>query len=395
MRRALFVLGLVVIGCSTDGVIGSLASDTPPPGAAGDDSDAGGDDAGPAGPVPREANAVGAGGASTCVRTASKGARCWGENQTGSLGIGDDSVKTSATPVTPQSLDHVAAIASGQTSQCALKEDGTVLCWGDIYVGDFASGGGVQTFTHLPVMNPLGIDGVGSVARVAVGLYFTCLLGTNGELRCYGMNDVGQLGVGSTEIKALPTTVNGFDGSVRAVSASMGGQYTCAVTSAGSVWCWGKLPRAGVVTSPRRVDGIDDAVDIAVGSAHACIRTKSGGVRCWGANGYGQLGNGENADSDTPKDTLYLSDIAMIATGANHTCAVRTEGTVFCWGDNANKQLGDSTDGTRPSLVLPASFAARFVSCGMAHTCAWGDGGHVKCWGADESFELGPQDATF
>src|SRR3954469_21808610 len=107
MRSALYVLTIAVVGCSTEGVIGSLAGETPPS-ASGDD--AGDDAAVDAGAVPREANAIGAGGASTCVRTASKTARCWGENQTGSLGIGDDSITVSAKPVAPQALDHVAAI---------------------------------------------------------------------------------------------------------------------------------------------------------------------------------------------------------------------------------------------------------------------------------------------
>jgi alpha-tubulin suppressor-like RCC1 family protein len=390
MRNALLIFTIAVVGCSTEGVIGSLASETPP---STDGEDAGDDAASvDAGLVQREANAIGAGGASTCVRTASKTARCWGENQTGSLGIGDDSITESAKPVAPQALDHVAAIASGQASHCALREDGKVLCWGDIYAGDFTGG---HSLGHLPVMNPLEIESSGPVARMAVGLYFTCLLGPSGDVRCWGMNDVGQLGVGTTETKSLPTTVNGFDAPVRTISSSMGGAFTCAATSAGSVYCWGKLYDATIAKSPRRVAGIDDAVDVAAGAEHVCARTRAGGVRCWGSNASGQLGTGDTSDSSTPRDALYLSDVAQIAAGARHTCAVRTEGTVFCWGANTNGQILDSQDGTRPWMVLQASFAGRYVACGMAHTCAWADGGHVKCFGDDSYSELGPADATF
>ena len=122
--------------------------------------------------------------------------RCWGENGTGSLGIGDTNPPSSATPVTPTPLGKVQALAAGETSQCALMHDGKVFCWGDIYIGDFNG----MTIDHLPSVSPSSIEGVGEVRRIAVGRYFTCLLDSTGAARCFGLNDRGQLGLGSTLI---------------------------------------------------------------------------------------------------------------------------------------------------------------------------------------------------
>ena len=395
IAAAVAVLG-VLAACSSEGVIGSLARGSPE---AGEDAEGSVEpvEAGVAEPLGLPTTAIAAGGESTCVKTASSEVRCWGENASGSLGIGSTDPSSSAAPVTPTPLGKVQALAAGERAQCALTPAGKVFCWGDMFVGDFNG----LTIDHLPVTSPLEQVGVGEVARIAVGRYFSCLLGSSGDVRCFGLNDHGQLGVGSTERKYLPTTVAGFDGPVTSISASMGGLFVCATTHPGSVYCWGDntngqlLPDKGVVMSPQRVALSERALEVASGGSHACARLVTGSVKCWGAGGLGQLGNGATASSTTPVEVLYLTDVVTLATGLAHTCAVRREGTVFCWGDAADGQAGRQADPSRPLLVRPASFGAQFVSCGLKHSCAWGTGGHVECWGSDASLQLGPGKATF
>jgi alpha-tubulin suppressor-like RCC1 family protein len=382
---AIAIAGVAAIAaCSSEGVVGALAKDSAD--GASDGPDLG--DAGPAPPLTPSATAIAAGGASTCVKTSAGDVRCWGENGSGSLGIGDVEPPTSAEPVTPTPLGKVRA----------LRQDGKVSCWGDIFIGDFNG----QPIDHLPAPSPFSIEASGEIAHVAVGRYFTCLLGTGGDVRCFGLNDKGQLGVGSTDKKYLPTTVNGFDGPVTSISASMGGLFVCATTHPGSVYCWGDntdgqiAGEKGAVTEPRKMEKLEDrAVEVVSGGAHVCVRLASGSVKCWGSGDRGQLGNGGKSTSSVPVDVLYLTDVTMLAAGLHHTCAVRSEGSIFCWGEDGNGQAGASPDSSRPTLVRPASFGAEFASCGLAHSCAFGKGGRVECWGSDARSQLGPGPATF
>lgn len=393
------LVATIAIGCSSEGVVGALARDTPDAGAS-EDAGASGEPPEPAlaEPVPRATTPIAAGGESTCVKTKTGEVKCWGENASGSLGIGDTSPSSSATPVSPTPLPRMQAVVAGERAQCALSAKGEAYCWGDIFIGDFNG----QPIDHLPVASPLPIEGASEIARIAVGRYFTCLLGREGDVRCFGLNDKGQLGVGSTDKTYLPTSVTGFDGPVTSVSASMGGLFVCATTHPGSVYCWGDNTRGqiaaakGPVTEPRKVQGLPErAVEVVAGASHACVRLVSGNVKCWGAGEAGQLGNGQKTSSTTPVDVMYLTDVASLAAGRDHTCAVRREGTVLCWGDDVEGQAGSLPDASRPSLVLPASFGAQSVSCGLQHSCAWGTGGTIKCWGSNGRSQLGPGTATF
>jgi alpha-tubulin suppressor-like RCC1 family protein len=387
-----------IVACSSEGVIGALAREAPDAGTPLEASVDVLDDAGAAPPLARSTTAIAAGGASTCVKLANNQMRCWGENRSGSLGIGDTEPPSSAEPVAPLVVDKVQALAAGEYAQCALTAAGKVFCWGDIFIGDFNG----QLIEHMPSVSPFSMEAVGAIARVAVGRYFTCLLGTGGDVRCSGLNEHGQLGIGSKELQHLPTTVTGFDGPVTSISASMGGLFVCATTYPGSVYCWGEtasgqiLPGSGDVTTPQKVQGLTEpATEVVSGGSHACVRLLSGNVACWGAGDLGQLGDGKRTSSTTPVDAMYLTDVAYLAAGREHTCAVRKEGTVFCWGNDADGQTGGTPDPSRPSLVKPTAFGAKLVSCGRAHTCAWAAGGRVECWGSNSSSQLGPGQGTF
>lgn len=393
------VAAVVLAACASEGVVGSLAKEPPDAGASSaEPPDGGVDDGALAEPIARTTTALAAGGESTCVRTKSGEVKCWGENASGSLGIGDTEPASIAEPVAPTPLAKMQAVAGGERSQCAVSAAGKVFCWGDIFIGDFNG----QPTDHLPAASPFPVEGVGDVSRLAVGRYFTCLLGSAGDLRCFGLNGKGQLGVGDTEKRYLPTTVTGFDGAVTSISASMGGLYACATTRPGSVYCWGDNTDGqissdeGPVTSPRKLQRLPErAVEVVAGRAHACARLVSGSVKCWGANDRGQLGNGKKTASSVPVEAMYLTEVTSLAAGRDHTCAIRREGTLFCWGDDTAGQAGGTPDGSRPSLVKNAAFGAAFVSCGLAHSCAWGAGGNVECWGSDSRSQLGPVKATF
>jgi alpha-tubulin suppressor-like RCC1 family protein len=386
-------VALVVGACSSEGVVGALARNTDAGASEGGDPLDGGSD--PA--APRTNGPLAVGGTSTCVRTSDdRTVRCWGDNFHGTLGLEDTVPQTSAEPVTPIGLESVVSLAAGERAYCALREGGAVYCWGELPVS-FNS----QPLDPLPVPSPFEIGGLGEVKALAVGRHFSCALETEGELRCWGLNDEGQLGIGSFERQDLPTTVDGFDGAITSITASMGGVFACATTAPGSVYCWGKVD-GDRVKAPRKVDGLDDAgraVEVVAGADHTCARFENGGVRCWGANDEGQLGDGTTTARSAPLAPLSLSDIIGLAAGRAHTCALRREGAVLCWGANDDGQVLDTNgpETKRPVIVdaLGPSTPVAALGCGLAHTCVWAEDGHVRCWGSNTRSQLGPEEATF
>jgi alpha-tubulin suppressor-like RCC1 family protein len=201
--------------------------------------------------------------------------------------------------------------------------------------------------------------------------------------------------VGATANAALTIHVNGA-GMIRAESISGGSFHTCALTTAGSVKCWGRngLGELGDGTNissatPVDVVGLGSGIAaVSAGGLHSCALTTSGAVKCWGENQYGQLGDGTNTYSTTPVNVVGLgSGIATVSAGAGHSCAVTTAGAVKCWGSNAIGQLEDGTNAnsTTPVEVVGLGSGVATVSAGGAHSCAVTTTGAVKCWGINGS----------
>jgi alpha-tubulin suppressor-like RCC1 family protein len=248
------------------------------------------------------------------------------------------------------------------------------------------------------------------VIAVTAGDDHTCALTDEGVVKCWGSNNFYQLGDGTTEIRSnIPVDIDGFgkDGEV-AIAISAGANHTCAITQTGGLKCWGynQLGQLGNVTpycdffycskTPVDVDGFDDAgedaIAISAGGNHTCAITTTGGVQCWGYNEFGQLGNSLTTDSSIPVDVVGLSsNVISVSAGDQHTCAVTSSGAVKCWGYNYDGQLGDSltTDSSIPVDVVGLSSGVKAVSAGTGHTCAITGTDGVKCWGDNTHGQLG------
>jgi alpha-tubulin suppressor-like RCC1 family protein len=193
------------------------------------------------------------------------------------------------------------------------------------------------------------------VRSVSSGFWHTCAVTSAGAAQCWGENEYGQLGIGSTTNSAVPVTVAGLSSGVVAVSA--GGDHTCALTSAGAVVCWGlnylgQLGDGSTTDSavPVKVAGLpSSAVAISARGSHTCAVLAGGEIACWGDNGNGQLGNGATTPSAVPVPVLGVSSAIAVSAGGGYTCALTSTGAVVCWGDNGNGQLGNES--TVGSLV--------------------------------------------
>ena len=303
---------------------------------------------------------------------------CWGDNASGQLG--DGSPGSSATPVPVGGLTDSTAITARWAHFCALLDDRGVQCWGDNSNGQLGEG---QPGTATV---PVRVVGVNDALAVSVGQAHTCTLLADGAVRCWGDNGFGQLGDGTTTDKALPVAVSGVSD---AISIAAGEQHTCAVVGDGTVRCWGQTiygQLGGSGSQPVIVTDLGEVAAIAAGSAHTCALLNDGTVRCWGFNGDGQLGDGTRTNSIVPVAVAGLSGATAISAGNGHSCALVDGGTVRCWGSNYYGQLG-GTD-TQPVVVTGISTAVS-VTAGYFHTCALLADTTVRCWGNNQYAQLG------
>ena len=195
---------------------------------------------------------------------------------------------------------------------------------------------------------------------VASGYSHTCAILDNGSVTCWGVNDDGQLGNGTTTNTNTPSNaINLGTGRTAMRISTDGGFHTCAILDNGSVTCWGRNSSGqlgnGTTTStntPSNAINLDTgrtATAITTGAYHTCAILDNGSVKCWGLNSVGQLGNGTTTNTNTPSNAINLGtgrNIVEITGGGKQSCAILDNSTVKCWGRNTYGQLGlgDNTD---------------------------------------------------
>lgn len=217
------------------------------------------------------------------------------------------------------------------------------------------------------------------VQQVSAGSAHSCAVTEQGGVKCWGSNSAGQLGDGSSTDRYTQVDVAGLGVGVSAVVN--GGVHTCAITSAGGVKCWGSNASGQLgdgsnnsqQNTPVNVNGLASGVmAIAAGASFTCALTSAGGVKCWGLNSSGQLGDNSLFNRASPVDVQGLTaNVAGITAGSNHTCALLKSGGMKCWGSNANGQLGDNSTIQRSTAVDVIGLAngVAAIAAGGAHTC--------------------------
>lgn len=321
----------------------------------------------------------------SCARRSGGSVVCWGGNDVGQLGTGDNVTGFVATPTLRLTDTRALAIGSTADFSCALRANGDAECWGFNWGGQL--GGGFAGRVAEPAL-----VNVNNATALAAGADSACAV-SNGEVWCWGDNDFGQLGDGTRTARFGPVKVLGVSS---ATSVVVRDTFACAVLSDRSVRCWGDnslgqlgdgtaMPRSGPVT----VTVVAQADELALGSNFACART-GGTVKCWGGNQNGQLGDGSQMSRPSGVTVPGLTDAVSVAIGHSHTCIARATGAVWCWGYDAEGQVGDS--GTMPRLtpwVVPFISTAVSVANGIHFTCARLSNNEVKCWGDGSNGQLG------
>lgn len=296
-------------------------------------------------------------------------AAAWGWNTWGTLGNGEHEVTAQLTPVTVAptwSGQGLETIDGGVDHSCVVVE-GRVWCWGYNQWGQVGDGTTTTRLTPTPV-DTSGDLGGRTVTDLAVGgglatggAAHTCVV-ADGEVFCWGENASGRLGDGTDEDRRTPVAVDTF----------------------------------GVL------DG-RTVTQVAAGMEHTCALA-DGEVFCWGTNVDGQLGWGfpdvglpaeDQQSSNVPvalDDRGDLPESAVVAIAANHwtTCAV-ADGGVYCWGSVTDV---DGTGRISPSPIdidhgrLLVDRTVTDITAGDDHFCVIADG-EVFCWGVNQFGQLG------
>jgi hypothetical protein len=339
------------------------------------------------------ATKVASGRVHTCALTTSGAVRCWGENQF--LQSGGPVDHTALVPFEMSGLAAVSALSAGDDFTCALLTGGTVSCWGQNTSGQLGSGREVVDSTVLQnSATPISVAGLSGVKKIDLGATHACALTAAGGVKCWGANDIGQLGnlpdssdVGLSRLSTKTVDVQGLTSGV--LDIAVNDNFSCAVTAAHAVVCWGGLGDF----EPTLIAGFESGVQalFAGGSGYStgpvlCAVMVSGELKCMSSGGAGSsplLGRGANPEPDgrIPAPVFGISGgVTDVSVGVSVGCAV-VSGALQCWGDGPLGVGPSPTYSVVPVTVSALGSGVLSVSVGLAGSAAVSSAGGVLCWG--------------
>lgn len=256
----------------------------------------------------------------------------WGANERNQLG--DGTTTGSAVPVRVVGLSGVfTAVAAGRFSGMALRNDGTVWEWGRYFGMD--ANGYLETRLRSTAFQ---VPGLTSVTAISGGLNHKMALLQDGTVKVWGYSFLNALGLGPDIYFApVPETVPGLN---NVISINATWDLSVALKSDGTVWTWG-LNDVGQLgtgstdqypsTPPSRVSQISDVIAIATGYIHVLALKSDGSIWTWGYETGGRLENGIILNSNVPVRVSAPGTMTAITAAGRHNLAIKADGTVFDW----------------------------------------------------------------
>jgi alpha-tubulin suppressor-like RCC1 family protein len=321
---------------------------------------------------------------------------CWGDDQSGQLGLGSGANEI-AIP-TQVGTAQWTQLSAGSYHVCGLQTDGSLWCWGRNNEGELGidESGGTIYWQYEPAR----VAGSVTFTQVAAGYLHTCAVASDQTQYCWGENSYGQFGTGTQGGSRVPVQVS----TAATLQVAAGGYMTCAIRSDHSLWCSGynyfgelgdgssgSTTGGGYHLSPVQAAGSWNKV-VAI-SIHTCGITTTGHLRCWGWNAHGNLGDGTTTDRWVPEVVgADHADWTDVAVGGQHTCGTRAGGALYCWGNDDRGQLALSEDrapiNASPMLVEGVT-GVTSIGAGAWHTCAVTGTHLLECTGVAALGQLG------
>ncbi|MEM9190690.1 MAG: RCC1 repeat-containing protein [Myxococcota bacterium] len=348
--------------------------------------------------LPGPVTAIEGGGDSTCALI--DGAPwCWGDNDRGQLGLGDQIDRGSPAPI--GDLSRVSQIVMGSQHSCAVTDDGRLFCFGAAGRGQIGHGPSPAQVTTPMEIRRFGADlDPSDVAQVATSSRHTCARREDDSVWCWGSFLDGRLGVlGEPENTALPSPI-GFS----ATNIRAGYDHTCGLSN--GLFCWGSDSHGqsgggGAIERSTPFElGVPAVQSMAAGNDHTCLVAGADPGRrevlCFGRGGSGQLGRGSAESSAVPVPVedeaarAALVGVDQVSAGAGHTCALAAQ-NLYCWGSASFDQLGlgPMVSSLRARRVLQGTPVGA-VDIGGDHSCAIGNSGRLLCWGRNTEHQVDP-----
>jgi alpha-tubulin suppressor-like RCC1 family protein len=311
-------------------------------------------------PAPVTFASFGEGGEHACGLTALGEAWCWGANTEGQLGNGRTGTQNVEYPATRVAGGLTfTSLSVGQYHTCGLVASGAAYCWGDNQAGSLGTGSSLGEVT-----TPELVTGNHLFTSISVRSS-SCAIDDTGAAWCWGW---GALGNGST-FSATPVPVSGglvFE------SIFLGRSKTCGIAG-GETYCWGDTP----VLLP----GGHTFTRLALGSYSDCGLDDTGAAWCWGSNYHGTVGDGTEIPRTDPTLVVGGHVFADIVAGDQHVCALTTGGVTYCWGDNLSGQLGNGVTPDSPfPLLVKGGLTFTQIGTSSGNGCGLTAANDVYCW---------------
>ncbi len=340
---------------------------------------------------------------------------CWGSHFHGALGDGISSTSTADSnedilyPSSPIKNIDASFISADNLYTIVIGTDGKLYGWGTNRNGQLAQ----QESGDFP--SPVPITFAGKVMQLATGPSGAFIIDQNNKLYSWGGYNIhGQLGNGDidpTHTKIYPITAIESELSFKKIG-STNGYTTCAISTDGQPYCWGDNVHGELgianhkdIAIPTKINmppSVQSVTEISAGEGHVCTISNDNNLYCWGDNKLGQLGNGNNTQSDSPVlVSPRLKFIDVVAVGGL-TCAISDSYDLYCWGQNSSGTLGDGktiTSSTPIQVTVPgesfkdvSAYNKNYKPDAAPNNndiCATTRSGNAYCWGNNDYGILG------
>lgn len=286
-----------------------------------------------------------------CVRKDDGSLWCWGRDSYGQLGQGTPRGQGAAAPVRVGAESDWMAVSAGNDFTCGLRAPGTLWCWGKNDGGQLGLGtttpsleGGIATPTQV------GQDSDWAV--VSAGDTYACAIKNDGRAFCWGRGENGRLGTGRPEDSLTPVAVTG-DHSFKVIET--GGLGTCGIDEGGVLWCWGynddgELPFGadgpfGAVFAPTRVESEFSWKQVVLGGHSGCALSREGALYCWQERESSTPRGSERDWTGNAERATDGDGLTSMCESGEHACITTDKGEVLCSGDDDHGQVGDGASG--------------------------------------------------